>query len=467
MPPFDRRSVLQRGLELGSLGLGALGFSAAASAQSGPRKRPDSPREPSAAMPASEAGLEPGSDRDQTAALQAAIDRAAANSAPVSLPPGRFRVGALRLRPGTRLIGSQRATILAFAGGPSFLTAADAPGIRLEGLTLDGGGLPLGGETSGLLSLTRCRDVSLLDIAVTASGLDGLALTQCSGRIADCTIHLAARTGLRSLDADPAGGALDIAHNAVTDCGDNGIQVWRSKAGEDGSRVTGNRIAGIRAASGGTGENGNGLSVFRAGQVLVSANRFVDCAYTAVRGNAASDIQIVANSCTRLGEVALYAEFGFEGALIAGNLVDTAATGISVTNFNEGGRLAVIQGNLIRNLFRREHEPQDKRGEGIGVEADATVTGNTIEGAPTAGIAIGFGRFMRDVAVTGNVIRASRVGITVASDPAGGAVLVSGNLISGARDGAIRASDHHRVHGPDLAREPVSGRVTLAGNAIA
>ena len=30
--------------------------------------------------------------------------------------------------------------------------------------------------------------------------------------------------------------------------------------------------------------------------------------------------------------------------------VDGAALGISVTNFNEGGRLAVVQGNLIRNL---------------------------------------------------------------------------------------------------------------------
>ena len=59
---------------------------------------------------------------------------------------------------------------------------------------------------------------------------------------------------------------------------------------------------------------------------------------------------MIANSCARLGEVALYAEFGFEGALIANNLVDTAATGISVTNFNEGGRLAVVQGNLVRNL---------------------------------------------------------------------------------------------------------------------
>ena len=40
--------------------------------------------------------------------------------------------------------------------------------------------------------------------------------------------------------------------------------------------------------------------------------------------------------------------------MIANNLVDKAATGVSVTNFNEGGRLAVVQGNLIRNLFLRK-----------------------------------------------------------------------------------------------------------------
>ena len=36
--------------------------------------------------------------------------------------------------------------------------------------------------------------------------------------------------------------------------------------------------------------------------------------------------------------------------VIANNIVDGAALGVSVTNFDEGGRLAVVQGNLIRNL---------------------------------------------------------------------------------------------------------------------
>jgi uncharacterized secreted repeat protein (TIGR03808 family) len=98
--------------------------------------------------------------------------------------------------------------------------------------------------------------------------------------------------------------------------------------GEDGSVVACNRIERIRADGGGTGQNGNGINAFRAGGVLVCGNRVSDCAYSAVRGNSSSDIQIIANSCTRLGEVALYAEFAFQGALIANNLVDTAAIGI-------------------------------------------------------------------------------------------------------------------------------------------
>jgi uncharacterized secreted repeat protein (TIGR03808 family) len=256
------------------------------------------------------------------------------------------------------------------------------------------------------------------------------------------------QAGLHSQDAT----GLDIVHNEIIDCANNGIQVWRSDAGEDGSLVANNRIVRIRADGGGTGENGNGINVFRAGSVLVTGNRIADCAYSAIRGNAASDIQMVANSCTRLGEVALYAEFGFEGALIANNLVDTAATGVSVTNFNDGGRLAVVQGNLIRNLFRREQEPQDKRGEGITVEADTIITGNVIENAPTAGLVIGWGAYVREVVATANLIRKARVGILVSSEAGTGACLIANNMIAGAAEGSIRAMDGSgQPTGPELA----------------
>jgi putative cofactor-binding repeat protein len=172
----------------------------------------------------------------------------------------------------------------------------------------------------------------------------------------------------------------------------------------------------------------------------VRGNRIRNAAFSAVRGNTASNLQIVGNTCTGLGEVALYAEFGFEGALIANNIVDGAALGVSVTNFNQGGRLAVVQGNVIRNLTNKRPpgtDPNDLAGVGSGIEADTVVTGNVVENAPNIGIAAGWGAYLRDVAVNANVIRNADFGITVSVAPGAGAAVIADNLISGVRRGAI------------------------------
>jgi uncharacterized secreted repeat protein (TIGR03808 family) len=452
--PLDRRTML-------TAGFGA-GLTAATAAKAGPRS--EHTRLAAVALPsAADLGLEPDSKRDQSAALQAAIDEAASRGAALHLPPGRFRVGALTLREGTRLIAEARTTTLEFVGGSAFLTGENAANVTLEGIALDGAYKKLdAGETDALVSLNHCHGLSLRGLSLTNSPANAISLRACSGSVSDCTITNAMQAGVLSLDA----AGLEILHNSVSDCANNGIQVWRTDAGEDGTVVSGNLIARIRADSGGTGENGNGVNVFRAGSVLVTGNRIADCAYSAIRGNAASDIQMTSNNCTRLGEVALYAEFGFQGALIANNLVDTAATGVSVTNFNDGGRLAVVQGNLVRNLFRREQEPEDKRGVGISVEADTAVSGNVIEGAPSAGMVIGWGTYVRDVVASGNLIRASRVGILVSADAAQRGCLLTGNMISGATDGAIRTMDGNgRPTGPDLGIDATGGsRLSVVGN---
>jgi uncharacterized secreted repeat protein (TIGR03808 family) len=414
---------------------------------------------PAQAQPADR--LSGSTEADQTASLQAAIDAAAARGVPLVLPAGRIKTCALTLRPGSVLIGASGLTTLVFNGTGAWLGARDAANIKLIDLKLDGGMRPLDPErTRGLIAFNSCAAIELRGVGLTQSAASALALNRCTGRITGCTITQAADSGIFALDS-----TLSITGNVVSDCGNNGILVWRSTPAEDGSHVSGNTISKIRAERGGTGENGNGVNVYRAGGVRVSDNRITDCSYSAIRGNAASNIQMVGNACQRLGEVALYAEFGFEGALIQGNLVDGAATGISVTNFDVGGRLAVVQGNLIRNLVRREHEPEDKRGEGIAVCADTTVTGNTIENAPTAGILIGWGPYMRDCTATGNLIRGATVGIMISAHPGGGSCYVQGNTISGAKSGAIRAMNWGRVTGPDLVREPPPpGRVTVTGN---
>jgi uncharacterized secreted repeat protein (TIGR03808 family) len=405
--------------------------------------------------------LIPDSNADQTDLLQRLVDDAAFRRQPLVLPAGRINFRTLALRPGTKLIGANGLTTLKFIGNGAALLALSANDLRLEGFIIDGALNALDNtRAEGLITIRGSSNVTLANLEVRNSLLNGIVLTSSGGRISGCTISTVAQAGLFSLDAT----GLAIDGNRIVTCNNNGILVWRSVAGEDGTTVTHNRIEKIAAGSGGTGQNGNGVNVFRAGSVMVSGNRITDCAYSAVRGNAASNFQIVGNSCQRLGEVAIYAEFGFEGALIASNIIDTAASGISVTNFNVGGRLAVVQGNLIRNLFRREFEPNDKRGEGISVEADSVVTGNTIENAPSTGIFIGYGAFMRDCTVTGNLLRKCKVGIGVQNDPGAGAVLIAQNMISGSTDGAIRAMALGTAVGLDLVTRDASGRITILAN---
>ena len=155
--------------------------------------------------------------------------------------------------------------------------------------------------------------------------------------------------------------------------------------------------------------------------------------------------------------------------MISNNTVDGAALGICVVNFNEGGRLATVQGNLIRNLKGKRPagtDPGDSAGVGICVEADAAVTGNVVEGAPGTGISVGWGAFMRDVAVTGNVVRSARHGITVSVTNGAGMAIVTGNMISGAKAGAIVGMDHAKAV-IDLEREPTRyANLQVSGNRV-
>jgi uncharacterized secreted repeat protein (TIGR03808 family) len=244
----------------------------------------------------------------------------------------------------------------------------------------------------------------------------------------------AADAGIYSVEA----GRLDIVGNRVSDCANGGILVHRWQAAEDRTLVAQNRVERIAARNGGTGQNGNGINIFRAVNVIVSNNHVSDCAFSAIRANSASNIQIAGNNCSRSGETAIYAEFAFEGALISANVVDGAANGISVVNFNEGGRMATVSGNLVRNLSTKGPYPADPPGFGVGisVEADTAVTGNVVENAPLYGIKVGWGEFMRNVVATGNVIRKARIGIAVSVVEGTGSAVISDNVIE-AEDGAV------------------------------
>jgi uncharacterized secreted repeat protein (TIGR03808 family) len=415
---------------------------------------------------ATQYGVRPGSAEDQTKALQRAIDEAARAQVPLALPPGVYRTGLLRLSSGTQLVGVRGATKFVFTGGPSMLSGEGASSVGLTNITLDGGGIKLP-TRRGLVHCLGGRDIRINDCEIANSGGNGIWFENVSGDVSGNILTNIAVTGITSFDAQ----GLMVSRNTILGTNDNGIEILRTAIGDDGTLVLDNRIEDIKAGPGGSGQYGNAINAFRAGNVIVRGNRIRNCDYSAVRGNSASNIQITGNSVSNVREVALYSEFSFEGAVIANNTVDGAALGVSVCNFNEGGRIAVVQGNIIRNLLPKRPigtAPDDDAGIGIYVEADTSVTGNVVENAPAFGIIAGWGKYLRDVAITGNVIRNAFVGIGVSVTPGAGTALVNNNMISLTPRGAVVGLDHARPVTPDLSADGAQrfAQVVVGTNAV-
>ena len=444
---LNRRKLLTRTAGCAAMGL-SLGKAAAA---------PLAGIEPVAmrgSIDAMELGVRPDAPDDQSRAFDRMLRKAAQNDQPVFLPPGIYVVSGLSLPPRVRLSGVPGATRIVHGGAGHFIVAENAEHIELAGLTFDGANRNTGGDAQGLLDLRGVAYLAIDSCRIVGSAGNGLALERVAGRIDRSVVTGAADAGIWSVDAT----GLTVTGNLVSDCGNGGILVHRRQAAEDGTIVTGNRVERIAARDGGTGQHGNGINAFRAGNVVISGNMVSDCAFSAIRANSAGNVQISGNTCLRSGETALYSEFAFEGAVISNNIVDGAANGISIVNFNEGGRIAVCSGNVVRNLSATGPYPPDAPGFGSGIsaEAETAVTGNVIENAPLYGIQLGWGPYLRNVTVTGNVIRRVGTGIAVSVVQGAGATLICDNIIDGAQNGAILGQRW---------AEPVTGDLALTGNA--
>ena len=415
-------------------------------------------------LDAAQLGVRAGSPDDQTKALQRAIDQAAGAHAPLALAPGVYRAGDLVLPAGAQIVGVRGASRLVATRGRPLFTAPQADRVTLNGLVLDGGGARLP-ERLGIVALMNGRDVRVTDCEIVGAGGHGISLEGIAGEISGSTIAGAADVAIISFDAR----GLTIARNLVREAGNNGIQILRGVTGEDGTMVLDNRIEDIRNVSGGSGPFGNGVNAHRAAHVIVRGNRIRNCAFSAVRGNTASAIEITGNSCSDIGEVALYSEFAFEGAVIANNTVVNAQTGLSVANFNDGGRMAVVQGNILRNLAPRGRSEGDgDYGIGIYVEADTAVSGNVVESATQAGIMAGWGKYLRDVTITGNVVRAASIGVAVSVVPGAGSAVIADNMFSGARRGAVLGMHQFEVVSGDLTRDGAAryAQLSIRGNRV-
>lgn len=411
-------------------------------------------------------GVAPGRTGDQSDAINRLFREAAQMGMPVFLPAGDYYVSAITLPDMLWVSGVPGRTRLIFAGGSHFLTGEGLSKLTLSDLVLDGGGRTLGKDSGGLLHLRGVTDLTIDNCTITGASGHGIHAERCGGRITGNSISQAAFAGLYAVES----GGLAITANTVSDCGNGGILVHRWEAGEDNTMVSGNRVFRIAANDGGTGENGNGINIFRAWNVMVADNHISDCTFSAIRANAATNVQISGNQCLRSGETAIYSEFGFQGAIVSGNLVDGAANGILIVNFDEGGRLATVTGNIVRNLKLTGPYVHDGAGFGFGIaaEADTVISGNVIENAPKWGLMLGWGPYMRGIVATGNLVRGAGGGCAVTVVEGAGTALIANNMFQDVRAGAILGYRWNDKATGDLLASGSEAfpHLTLTGNRI-
>ena len=230
--------------------------------------------------------------------------------------------------------------------GPSLVSAEHADAVSLTGLTLDGGGQPLP-RRRGLVHLARREHAAhrrlrgrLAPAAMASRSSNATAPSRHHDRRRRrqrAVLHRQPRPGHSPTSSAAPAMAASASGKAT------------SATTAASSPTTASRTRGARA--GGTGQNGNAINVFRAGDVIVRGNI---SATRLFRGARQCRLQHPdrRQQLRRAGRSRDLFRVRVRDAVIADNVVDGAEIGISVTNFNEGGRLAHLRGNIVRNLAR-------------------------------------------------------------------------------------------------------------------
>jgi hypothetical protein len=173
------------------------------------------------------------------------------------------------------------------------------------------------------------------------------------------------------------------------------------------------RISGMRLTGAGQ-KSGAGLIVIKGGACVFHHCEIGDCSGAAVVAQQTSALDV------------LYCRFA------------DCAEGLHAVSDGMANSPALIANNRLINC-------------GLRVEGDASVTANIIVGAPGVGLWLGAKKATGRIMAAHNMVNASPIGIGVAAE-GDGYYMLALNLISGAKDGAIRAFDKGKPIGPDLAR---------------
>lgn len=176
-------------------------------------------------------------------------------------------------------------------------------------------------------------------------------------------------------------------------------------------------LSGLRLAGAGRGagqKSGDALALVKGGAVVVDRCEIGDCAGPALVIEAASALDV--SHCRFAG----------------------CPEGLRASAAGTGGSPASITHNRAV-------------GCGLRIEGDALVTANIITGAARVGLHLGAAQASGRIMAAHNMIGGAPIGVGVAAE-GDGYYMLSLNLITDAREGAIRALDRGKPVGPDLAR---------------
>ena len=394
-----------------------------------------------AAINAADLGLKANDSEDQSELMQQLVDQASILGKPLFIPAGTYFISGINLLSNVTIIGLYGATKLVANNNDVLFYANNKQNILLKNLVLDGANL----FAQNIIQAEQCENIILENLQIKNSQANAIYIEQSSGKIASSII---ANIKLAAIHLQNSKKML-VTENKIDDCKNGGILVWRDKNAPDKTIVTNNQISNIGSESG-SGQNGNGINAYLADEMIISNNNITDCAFSAIRVNSTNNVIIDNNICKNCQEVAIFSEFAFSGSIISNNIIDQTATGISVTNFDYNGRLAVVSGNIIRNVWQYSPTNPDTRPVGIFVEADCAVHSNLVENVPGAGIAVGWGPYLRNVLAAQNIIRDIKIGIAISIVEGVGKTKISDNLIDNAKLNAISGLAWEEIIEPNL-----------------
>lgn len=387
--------------------------------------------------------------------VQTAINAARTNGRPLFVLQGSYATGPLTVD--SSVAGSceiqavEGDATFAFSGGAYLLKVNGIANVRISGMIFDGQNASItdSSQQAGLVSFANATNFSLKDSIVTNSTQSGVvARDGALGTIGQCVVSNCS-IGIQSYNSQ-----ISAISNTISSCSNNGIVVTRvppsGSSAFDGSVLSKNMISNISTAAGGTGQNGNGIDVYRAIGVKTEGNTIFTTQFSSIRYNASGQCQIIGNFCYGARECSIFIEattsgLDLIGGMVSNNIVQQCGDGIKVVN--SGGsqgvaRRIVVSGNVVTDVQKNTindagYVPTASNACGIQVEGTCAVTGNIVENAAGFGIVLGTNAAAANLLATGNIVSVSPVGIGFSNDGGAGQTSIQSNMVTGSNNGSI------------------------------